>query len=135
MDETVVVWPSRRGDDLALIEALASGASRRDAAARAGVGERTVRRRLQDPVFQARVEEARGQRLQGVYEALRAHGQEAAATLRELMGSANPPAVRLRAATVVVDRLLRYQEAVGLQDQLDRVEVGLGLDPLEADAS
>jgi hypothetical protein len=49
------------GGDDALILELASSSTVRVAAERAGVGERTVYRRLDDPAFRRRVSEARGE--------------------------------------------------------------------------
>ncbi|MDQ3820178.1 MAG: hypothetical protein M3362_21210, partial [Acidobacteriota bacterium] len=53
---------SRKGD-LVLMTALAGGASIKDAAKIAGVGERTAHRRLNEPEFQEKIAELRTQLL------------------------------------------------------------------------
>lgn len=62
--------------DLTLITALASGASQREAAARAGISQAAVWKKLQDPSFAAQVQAAKDEagdvhpELSVVYEAL-----------------------------------------------------------------
>lgn len=101
---------TRNGDTAGLspvqervIALLAGGAAITRAAEQAGVGRRTVHDWLQrDAEFVAALNEAKDE----VRDRMRADRDvlviEATATLRALMASGNPPAVRLRAATSVL---------------------------------
>ncbi len=51
----------RKSADAALIAALATGATRQEAAKAAGISETTVYRRLADPAFRRRVNDARSE--------------------------------------------------------------------------
>src|SRR5215213_2822305 len=57
----VMAGGDRRDADQALVAALAAGATKQEAARLAGVGERTIYRRLEDPDFRRRVDQARGE--------------------------------------------------------------------------
>jgi hypothetical protein len=134
VDENLVLWRGRSGDDAAIIAALASGATEEEAGARGGVSDRTVRRRLKDPAFREAVERARAESLQAVNEGLRGLAARAVSTLGDLMDDSNPPAVRLGAARTVVAEVVRFQQTVGFQEQLDRIETALGLDAIDVPA-
>ena len=87
----------------ALIVALATGKTYREAAAAAHVSERTVERRMADQAFRAQVAEARGEMVD------RAVGQasdsmaDAITTLQTLMRSAESDSVKLRAARTILE--------------------------------
>ena len=83
----------RSGSDSALIAALAGGATHEAAAQQAGVGERTVRRRLEDPDFARRVDEARAALLEQAMAQLSRAATGAATTLVMLLEAARkrPP--------------------------------------------
>lgn len=86
----------RSGDEL-ILAALAAGLSQPAAARHAGVSERTVRRRLEDPSFAASVEQARGALVERTSAQLLGAAEHAVAALRDLLDT-GPPAVRVRAA-------------------------------------
>jgi hypothetical protein len=110
----------RKGDD-ALVLALASGQTVRDAACAAGVGERTATRRWADPDFRRRVARRRAEL------AARAAGQladgmaEAALTLRRLL-AADAESVRLAAARSILEVGHRLRDAVEVEERLREVE-------------
>ncbi|HEV3344486.1 MAG TPA: hypothetical protein VG125_29185 [Pirellulales bacterium] len=74
-----------------LIQALAAGATVREAAEQAGVGERTAHRRLADADFRRVVSEARGRMFDAARGRLAGLASKAAETLERLMESDQPP--------------------------------------------
>ena len=90
----------RKGDDR-LISALAGGATIRDAAKSAGIGERTAHRRLADPTFRVRVAHTRHKMLDETVGRIAAAGSQAADTLRDLLTSPDE-SIRLRAAVALL---------------------------------
>lgn len=107
---------SRRKDkDEALISALLSEPSRQAAAAKAGVSDSTVTRRLADPRFRARFDEARRAVVASTVGRLQQVAAEAVEVLHDAM--ANEKAKdgdRIRAALGVL------QQAFGAGDLLDQ---------------
>src|SRR5947207_2011016 len=83
----------RRGADAALIAALASGATREDAARVAGVSPRTVYRRVDTEAFRRRVDEAREEIIASATGRLAAATQIAVDTLVELVTPSEPASV------------------------------------------
>jgi hypothetical protein len=112
----------RHGADEALLLALACGATADSAAQKAGVGARTVHRRLADPDFRRRLQELRGDMVQRTSGALTAASTEAVRTLLELLKPTQPPAVRLGAARAVLELGLKLREAAELEGRLAAVE-------------
>jgi hypothetical protein len=108
---------SRKNADDGLVAALAAGASAAAAAEKAGVSERTVRRRLEDPAFRARVDEARADLVRLAVGRLADVGALAGDTLAELV-KAGPPAVRLGAARSILEFMLRGAEVDTLARQV-----------------
>jgi len=94
--------PGRTSADETLVTLLAGGATRQQAAQSAGVGERTVYRRLEDPVFRARIEEVRADMLARTSSMLTAAGAAAAGTLVHLL-RAESDAVKLAAAVRIIE--------------------------------
>jgi len=92
----------RTSADETLVVLLAGGATRQQAAQSAGVGERTVYRRLEDPAFRARIEEARADMLARTSALLTAAGAAAAGTLVRLL-RAESDAVKLAAAVRIIE--------------------------------
>ncbi len=116
---------NRARDDL-LAAALASGAKIVEAAEAAGVSERTAHRRLADPAFRQRVENARRDHVQHVADKLATLGDQALDTLAELLGAPRvPAAVRCRAAVAVLDQTLRWREQADVEERLAAVEEAL----------
>jgi hypothetical protein len=99
--------------DELLALALAQGKTRADAAAVAGVSERTVYTRLADSDFGRRVSDLRAELVNTSVGRLAAAAATAADTLAELLGAAAPPTVRLAAARAVLDLVrLAFDETI-----------------------
>ena len=113
----------RRNADAALIAALATGATREEAAVAAGVSERTVYRRCDDPEFTSRVEDAQQDLISRSTARLGAATGQAIETLVDLLDAAQPPSVRLGAARAVLDSAMRWREAEEIELRLAALEV------------
>ena len=111
----------RAGADAALVTALAVGATIEQAAERAGVSPRTAHRRLAEPEFRARVDEARAELLGRALARLQATCTSAVTTLADLL-TAESESVRLGAARSILDVALRWREQDELARRLDNVE-------------
>lgn len=113
--------PVRPSGDDELILFLAAGASVREAAERAGIGERTVYRRLADADFRRSVSEARGRLFDVALGKLAGIATKAADTLGRLMES-DKPSVALGAAKAALELGPRLREATELEERLNRLE-------------
>jgi hypothetical protein len=118
----------RRKRDDALAVSLAGGATLRDAAAAAGIGERTATRRWADAAFRRRVAELRGEMVGQALGRL-ADGMAAAAdVLRALLGAENSDGeprnekTRLAAAAKLLELGVRLRESVELEERLAALE-------------
>jgi HEAT repeat protein len=118
--QTLADNDSQKGDPT-LIAALAAGASIREAAEAAGVGERTVYRRLQDPDFKRRVTQARSAFISGAVGKLAEASIEAVATMRELL-SAKSESVRLSAARAILEIGPKLREHTELEERIAALE-------------
>ena len=116
----------RRNADSVLMVALAGGATVAAAAAQAGVGERTVWRRLQDDDFRRRLDEARQQTVATAIDYLGKASSAAAATLVELLKRDERSAVRLSAARAILELGQRLREAGELEERVASLEAALG---------
>jgi hypothetical protein len=83
----------------------------------AHVSARTVRRRMSDPEFAARVHQRRGQRVGEVTGVLVGLARRAVATLEACM-DAERPSDRIRAAQAVLGELHRFRDQHDLEDRL-----------------
>jgi hypothetical protein len=101
-----VAHRGRKNSDEALALSLASGKSTRDAAAEAGVSERTAHRRLSDPKFRAWVTSMRYRLIDDALARLAGGACEAADTLRGLLKS-DSDGMKLRAAVAILERLTK----------------------------
>lgn len=118
----------RAAQDDRLVEALAAGATQVDAGKSAGVNERTVRRRLEEPEFVARVRTRRHETLSQAAGKMTSLLDDAVEALGELVRIADP-SVRLRAATAIVRMADTFQQ----QDLAERQEeIAAQLAELEA---
>jgi ferredoxin len=104
-----------------LILALAAGATVREAAEKAGVGERTVYRRLADADFRRAVSEARGRMFDTALGRLAGLASKATETLERLMQS-DKPAEALGAAKAVLGLGPRLRESTELEERISRLE-------------
>jgi hypothetical protein len=117
----------RKKEDESLVLALACGASVEAAARQCKLHERTVYRRLEDPVFRARVQEARGEMVKRSAGLLTAAAGESVRTLMALQKAPTPPAVRLGAARAVLELGIKVRELVDLETRIAALEAQAGL--------
>jgi len=106
--------------DLAAV-ALASGKNIAEAAAAAGMTERTVQRWKEDPQFIARVEELRSEIVHDVAGRLAASMTRAAETLEGLLHSSNER-VKLSAAMQIIGLGLKVTELSEIQKKIEELE-------------
>src|SRR5580658_446112 len=107
----------------AAIAALLTRSSIEDAARAAGVGEKTLRRWLQEPQFRAAYRKARRDAVGQTTARLQQATGAAGAIVLKLMTDVNVPAsVRLRAAECVLDRAIKSVELDDMEDRLSELE-------------
>jgi hypothetical protein len=116
-----VAHRGRRNADDALAAAVAAGQTLRDAAAAAGVGERTATRRWADPTFRSRVARLRGDMVARSLGRLADSMAEAADVLRQLL-AAKGESVRLGAARSLLELGVKLRESVELEERLCALE-------------
>ena len=92
-----------------LITVLAKGATVAQAARQAGVSERTVYRRRQQPDFQARIQAIQDETYGRVVDVLTHAAQEGIHSLVALQDQATPPSVRRAAAHDILDLAQRLR--------------------------
>ena len=115
----------KRKADTALVLALACGASAENAAQKAGLGLRTVRRRLAEPGFRAQVTELRAEMTRRLAGMLTAAGVGSVKTFTTLQDSAVSESVRLGAARAIVELGCKLRESVELGERLAALEAQL----------
>src|SRR5262245_48698991 len=108
----------RKKEEEPLIQALACGATVEAAARKCQLHERTVYRRLEDPAFRARVQEARAGMLTAAAGMLTAAAGESVRTLLALQKESVPAAVRLGAARAVIELGIKVREMVELEARI-----------------
>lgn len=110
--------------DPLIAQALAQGCTQAEAGRRAGVSERTVRRRLEDPRFRAMVTEARDRLIKETADRFTSLQSSA---LDAIEGALNDPRAdtRLRAAKMVLDIGGQYRDRAELEARLQAVEAGV----------
>lgn len=96
-----------KGDDK-LFQALVSGCHVENAAVIAGISERTAYRRLADPEFRSRLNQARESLRESILAKLADAGHDAIGVLTDLMHTAEDEATRLKAAKTVLDSLANF---------------------------
>jgi len=112
----------RRKAEAELALALACGASPEGAAHKAGVSPRTVYRRLAEPAFRARVEEARAEMVRRAAGMLTAAGLASVKTFTTLQESAASEAVRLGAARAVLELGCKLRDSAEVLGRLAALE-------------
>ena len=110
----------RRNVDSILIAELAIGTTKRDAATKARISERTVYRRCDDPAFIRQVEAARSEIVDGTLGKLARISGAAAITLGQLLGSESDT-VRLGAARAILQLLLQVRESTTLASEIEEL--------------
>jgi hypothetical protein len=108
-------------DVRALIVALASGNSVRKASELAGISERSVWRKLQDPNFRARISQLRGESVAQAVGILTESMTEAATTLRSLL-SASSEVVRLGASRALLELGTKLRDVTEFESRLQALE-------------
>jgi hypothetical protein len=101
---------SRDRDEI-VVAALAAGMTYREAGGEAGLSERTVRRRMGDSAFRARVAEQRQEHAERVRGLLLNAAPAAAATLAKLAAEAESESVRLGAARATLGHVAGQQRS------------------------
>jgi len=105
------------------ILALLSEPTIEQAAARCGIGERTLRRWLtEDAPFQAEYEAARHATFQAALSRIPVLTVRAVETFADLLGTTKPPAVRLGAARTVAEIGMHQYDAETILKKLDDLE-------------
>src|SRR5690242_12586399 len=108
------------GDD-ALVLALATGVSVREAAARSGLSERTAYRHLEDPGMRRRVNEARTRLFDETLGLLASASASAVETLRGLLSDGSPM-VRLGASRAILEHSARLRESCEMESRMRETE-------------
>ena len=119
---------ARKNADSALIMALACGATVEASSKTAGISEATAYRRLADPGFRRRIDEARAEMISRAVARLGATSTLAADTLRELL-KARSETVRLGAARAVLELGAKLREHEELAERIAALEERLGDTP------
>ncbi len=108
------------------ISALLACQSIEQAAKQAGISPRTLHRWLTDPDFQAALTEAEGAAIAEATRRLVGLSDAAITTVASLMlDKGASPTVRLRAATSVLDYLLRLRELANVEERLAALEAAI----------
>jgi hypothetical protein len=113
---------TRKNTDEVLLTALACGATVDSAAHAAAMSARTVHRRLKEPAFQERLQQARTDMIQRTAAMLTAAGLESVKTLLNLQQVASPAGVRLGAARSILELGVKLREASELAQRLAALE-------------
>lgn len=116
--------PKRVAADDVLVGALASGATRAEAAEAAGVAPVTVYRRLSDPAFADRVQAARARILDDVLTRTADLAGRAVDKLGQLL-EAESPAVQLGACRVILTTAAEFGEKAELAERVAALEAVL----------
>lgn len=108
----------RSGADSVILSVLAAGLTAAEVAKAAGVSERTVRRRLSDPEFAAKIDVVRREVLHRAVAKVSAGAVSALDTLVALLRPSERAMVRLGAARAVLDFGIRLRAEIELSDRL-----------------
>jgi uncharacterized protein (UPF0147 family) len=108
--------------ETSLITALAKGATVAQAARQAGVSERTVYRRRQQPEFQARIDAIQQETLERVAAVLTKAAEQGIHSLVALQDKATPANVRRAAARDILEVGVRLREDADLEKRLLALE-------------
>ena len=105
------------------IETLLTSGDVTQAARAAGVSRETLYRWLKAPDFQAALNDSTRQALESLSRTLVTLGEKAADTLRQaLEDSTLAPGARVRAADIVLARILQLRELVDIETRLAKLE-------------
>jgi len=113
--------PPRTRNDI-IAAALANGATHREAGLEAGVSERTVRRRLEQPEFAQQVRNERSIMVARISNRLTGLVPRAIDTTQALLDEDVAPGVRARTATGVLSASRVWRDAFETENRLQGVE-------------
>jgi len=116
-----VAGGDRTRADSALVAALAGGSTVEGAAATAGVGVATVYRRLKEPEFRARVDDARSESIGRAVAVLTAASTAAVGRLMKLL-TAESESVQLGAARNILELGAKLREHQDLAERVRALE-------------
>jgi hypothetical protein len=117
---------ARKGVDRVLLQALACGATVESAARKAGVCERTVYRRLEDPAFGRQLRQLRAEMVERTAGLLTGAAMGSVKTLVDLQNDAAVSAsVRRRSARDILEMGLKFRESTEHEQRLDAIEAEL----------
>lgn len=120
---TNVLTPDRRR----ALDALLATGDQQQAAAAAGVTDRTIRRWLVEPAFVAALQEAQGALLDATTNDLVRASGGAVGLLRRTVENVDAPlALRIRAAGILLDSTLRWRELRDIERRLAALEAAQG---------
>lgn len=114
--------PRRLRGEGELLQLLVSGVTVKDAAARTGLSERTVYRRLQDAGFRERLEAVRRERWTRIGDVMTAATLPSAKKLISLLDQAVPYSVQLGAARTILEQSVRLREHTEIEERLAALE-------------
>jgi hypothetical protein len=110
----------------AFISALFEHSTIRAAAESVGVTDRTGRRWLADPEIIGALREAEAGALDAIQRSLTQLAADAVGALADALTDGDAgAAVKVRAADLILQRLLQFREAVGIEDRLLELEARL----------
>lgn len=110
------------------LEALLSGANANEAAAAAGVVRNTLYKWQRDPDFIDALNQAKSEAMDRLGRSLSALGEKAVMTLDAAMDDPDAgPAVKIRAADIVLNRALSIQDAAEFEKRLSDLEKQLNI--------
>ena len=104
------------------LECLMTTSTIDDAAIRAGVHRSTLFRWLNEATFQGELRRAQGAALDAIIRRLVHLASDAGAALGEGLAKAEPTPTRLRAADIVLGRLMQLREAAEFDARISRLE-------------
>lgn len=113
--------PGRHKDDDALAALIAAGHTAKDAAAQAGVSERTAARRMADPAFRAKVADTRKRFVETTTAKLQSAAVGAVDVLTALLGH-DDAHVRKGAAVEVLRHTVKVTEHAELAERIAKLE-------------
>jgi hypothetical protein len=118
--------PKQPNSNHALLVALACGATVEQAAAKCGISERTVYRRMEKPEFRRQIQAFKAEMVQRAAAALTAAAMESVRTLLELQKPSNAGAVRLGAARAILEMGVKLREMAELEERIRALEDRVG---------
>ena len=105
------------------VAALLSERTIGDAAKAASVGERTLARWVaEDASFQRALQDAQSALIDSTVRNLARLSENATTALEDSLAQHEPTALRLRAATVVLDKVLQYKQLIELEKRVATLE-------------